>query len=57
MPNDKGTGYVDYVLWGDDGKPLGLVEAKRTSRDSAGRAAAGEALRRLPGGGSSGGGR
>ena len=21
---------MDYVLWGDDGKPLGLVEAKRT---------------------------
>jgi type I restriction enzyme, R subunit len=29
-----GTGYVDYVLWGDDGKPLGLVEAKRTRKDS-----------------------
>lgn len=28
-----GTGYVDYVLWGDDGKPLGLVEAKRTTAD------------------------
>jgi type I restriction enzyme R subunit len=26
-------GKVDYVLWGDDGKPLGLVEAKRTKRD------------------------
>src|SRR5207245_1658002 len=25
MPNAKGTGYVDYVLWGDDGKPLALV--------------------------------
>ena len=33
MPNTTGTGYVDYVLWGDDGKPLGLVEAKRSSRD------------------------
>ncbi len=33
MPNKGGTGYVDYVLWGDDGKPLGLVEAKRTHRD------------------------
>jgi type I restriction enzyme R subunit len=32
MPNAKGFGYVDYVLWGDDGKPLGLVEAKRTKR-------------------------
>lgn len=31
MPNSAGKGYVDYVLWGDDGKPLGLVEAKRTS--------------------------
>jgi type I restriction enzyme R subunit len=23
------TGYVDYVLWDDDGKPLALVEAKK----------------------------
>jgi type I restriction enzyme, R subunit len=29
----SGQGFVDYVLWGDDGKPLGLVEAKRTRRD------------------------
>ncbi|WP_024716988.1 DEAD/DEAH box helicase family protein [Gluconobacter oxydans] len=34
MPNQSGDGYVDYVLWGDDGKPLGLVEAKRTKKDS-----------------------
>ena len=34
MPNVKGKGFVDYVLWGDDGKPLGLVEAKRTRRDA-----------------------
>jgi type I restriction enzyme R subunit len=33
MPNNKGEGFIDYVLWGDDGKPLGLVEAKRTKRD------------------------
>ncbi|MFM7361534.1 MAG: DEAD/DEAH box helicase family protein, partial [Cyanobium sp.] len=33
MPNATGTGYVDYVLWGDDGNPLGLVEAKRSSCD------------------------
>jgi len=33
MPNEQGTGFVDYVLWGDDGKPLGLVEAKRTTVD------------------------
>ncbi|MDQ3070876.1 MAG: DEAD/DEAH box helicase family protein [Acidobacteriota bacterium] len=34
MPNNQGAGFVDYVLWGDDGKPLGLVEAKRTRRDA-----------------------
>ena len=34
MPNNQDKGYVDYVLWGDDGKPLGLVEAKRTRRDA-----------------------
>lgn len=28
-----GTGFVDYVLWGNDGKPLALVEAKRTRVD------------------------
>lgn len=34
MPNQSGEGFVDYVLWGADGKPLGLVEAKRTKKDS-----------------------
>ena len=34
MPSDQGKGFVDYVLWGDDGKPLGLVEAKRTRLDA-----------------------
>ncbi|MGH9299217.1 MAG: DEAD/DEAH box helicase family protein, partial [Acidimicrobiales bacterium] len=34
MPNPSGKGSVDYVLWGDDGKPLALVEAKRTVRDA-----------------------
>lgn len=34
MPNDAGVGFVDYVLWGDDGKPLALVEAKRTRKDA-----------------------
>ncbi|HEY3611214.1 MAG TPA: DEAD/DEAH box helicase family protein, partial [Pseudonocardiaceae bacterium] len=29
----SGRGQVDYVLWDDDGKPLALVEAKRTTRD------------------------
>jgi type I restriction enzyme R subunit len=34
MPNNQGVGYIDYVLWGDDGKPLAVVEAKRTRRDA-----------------------
>ena len=34
MPNRDGTGFVDYVLWGEDGKPLAVVEAKRTKRDA-----------------------
>ena len=34
MPNMQGVGYADYVLWGDDGKPLAVVEAKRTKRDA-----------------------
>jgi len=33
MPNTQGKGFVDYVLWGDDGIPLAIVEAKRTKRD------------------------
>jgi len=35
MPSARGTGYVDYVLWGDDGKPLAVVEAKKTTVDPA----------------------
>ncbi len=31
MPNASGTGYADYVLWGKDNLPLGVVEAKKTS--------------------------
>ncbi|WP_318489148.1 DEAD/DEAH box helicase family protein [Photobacterium leiognathi] len=30
--NPKGNGFVDYVLWGDDGTALAVVEAKRTHR-------------------------
>jgi len=33
MPDKDGQGFVDYVLWGDDGRALALVEAKRTKRD------------------------
>lgn len=28
--NPSGTGKVDYVLWGSNGLPLGVIEAKRT---------------------------
>lgn len=34
MPNKEGKGFVDYVLWGDDGLPLAVVEAKKTKRDA-----------------------
>lgn len=33
MPTPAGIGYVDYVLYGDNGKPLAVVEAKKTSVD------------------------
>ncbi|MDE7394854.1 MAG: DEAD/DEAH box helicase family protein, partial [Clostridiales bacterium] len=33
MPNVSGEGRADYVLLGDDGKPLAVVEAKRTCVD------------------------
>ena len=31
MPNAQGIGFCDYVLYGRDGKPLAIVEAKKTS--------------------------
>lgn len=34
MPNVSGDGFVDYVLMGANGKPVALVEAKRTSKDA-----------------------
>ena len=33
MPNNAGVGYCDYVLYDRAGKPLAVVEAKRTSKD------------------------
>ena len=33
QPTATGIGYCDYVLWGDDGKPLAVIEAKRTLRN------------------------
>jgi type I restriction enzyme, R subunit len=34
QPTPTGRGYVDYVLWGGNGKPLALVEAKKTAEDA-----------------------
>ena len=33
MPNQSEKGYADYVLYGDDGRPLAVIEAKRTCVD------------------------
>jgi len=33
MPNSSGKGYADYVLYGNNGKPLAVIEAKRSSAD------------------------
>jgi type I restriction enzyme R subunit len=34
MPTPSGQGYADYVLYGDDGKPLAVIEAKKTAKDA-----------------------
>ena len=34
MPNNQKIGFVDYVLLGDNGKPIAVVEAKKTSYDA-----------------------
>ncbi|RDU38925.1 DEAD/DEAH box helicase [Neobacillus piezotolerans] len=34
MPNNQGIGFADYVLLSDNGKPLAVVEAKRTAYDA-----------------------
>ena len=33
MPNASGVGFADYVLYGDDGRPLAVIEAKKTCVD------------------------
>ncbi len=33
MPNQSEKGFADYVLYGKDGLPLAVVEAKRTQKD------------------------
>lgn len=32
QPTTTGIGYIDYVLWNDDGKPLAVIEAKKTAQ-------------------------
>ena len=34
QPTSSGIGFADYVLWGDDHKPLGVIEAKKASIES-----------------------
>ena len=33
QPTESGIGYADYVLWDDNGNPLAVIEAKKTSVD------------------------
>ena len=33
MPNSTGIGYADYVLYGDNGLPLAVIEAKKTEKN------------------------
>jgi type I restriction enzyme R subunit len=33
QPTESGVGYADYVLWDDNGNPLAVIEAKKTSVD------------------------
>ena len=35
MPNKSELGFADYVLFGDDGRPLAVIEAKKTCKDVA----------------------
>lgn len=34
MPNETGIGYADYVIWGDTGKIIAVLEAKRASESA-----------------------
>jgi type I restriction enzyme R subunit len=34
MPTESRVGFADYVLYGDDGKPLAVIEAKKTAKDA-----------------------
>lgn len=34
MPTESGEGFADYVLYGDDGRPLAVIEAKKTAKEA-----------------------
>lgn len=34
MPNNTGAGFVDYVIWGDTGKIIAVIEAKKASESA-----------------------
>ena len=34
QPTNSGIGYADYILWDDNGNPLAVIEAKKTSVDA-----------------------
>lgn len=34
QPTTTGKGFCDYVMWDDNGKPLAVIEAKRTRKDA-----------------------
>ena len=34
QPTTSGIGYIDYVLWDDNGKPLAIIEAKKAEEVS-----------------------
>jgi len=34
QPTTTGIGYADYVLWDDNGKPLAVIEAKKTAESA-----------------------
>ena len=49
MPTESREGKADYVLWGDNGKPLAVIEAKKTANDAEGGPEQARMLRRRPG--------
>ena len=34
QPTATGEGFADYVLWGDNGQPLAVIEAKKSAVDA-----------------------